>query len=200
MSSTAPAVRRSTVPVRTAGILGVIGGLVMVGDGLAAALRTSLTDHGGWFVVAGIASLLLVVAILGLRDTVSALPVARRALGVSAAGLTLFAAAHFYAVADQDTAILLFSIFMVVASIAMIVAGVVISRAGVWAGRSRFVPLVVGVWPLATIPAGAAIGDLPHFLAIAVWGLCWTALGLTLLRADVAVPAAAAAQPATSAR
>jgi hypothetical protein len=35
-----------------------------------------------------------------------------------------------------------------------------------------------GVWPLATIPAGAALGDLPHFGAIAVWGLCWVAFGV----------------------
>jgi hypothetical protein len=38
-------------------------------------------------------------------------------------------------------------------------------------------PLLCGVWPLATIPAGAVIGDLPHLGAIAVWGLCRVAFG-----------------------
>jgi hypothetical protein len=36
------------------------------------------------------------------------------------------------------------------------------------------------VSPILTIPAGAALGDIPHFLAIAVWGLCWIALGVSL--------------------
>jgi hypothetical protein len=87
----------------------------------------------------------------------------------------LFALAHVYTLVDVDTAILLFSVVLVVAAVALIVAGIALART--WRGPGRFVPLLCGVWPLATIPAGAALGDLPHFGAIAVWGLCWVAFG-----------------------
>lgn len=94
--------------------------------------------------------------------------------------LTLFGLAHFYALADVETAITLFSVFMVAGSLAVIVAGVALARAGIWSGAQRFVPLLCGVRPVVTIPVGAALGDLPHFLAIAVWGACWMALGVAL--------------------
>ncbi len=94
--------------------------------------------------------------------------------------MTLFALAHFYALVDEDVAILLFSVFMVLTSIGMIVAGVAILRSTAAHGWGHAVPLVCGVWPILTIPAGAALGDVPHFLAIAVWGVCWTALGVSL--------------------
>lgn len=105
--------------------------------------------------------------------------VARPALAVAGAGMALFALAHVYTLVDADTAILLFSVFLVVLALGMVVAGVALAR--VWCGPARFVPLLCGVWPLATIPAGAAIGDLPHFGAIAVWGLCWVAFGVLAL-------------------
>jgi hypothetical protein len=91
------------------------------------------------------------------------------------------AAAHFYALVDEDLAVLLFSVFMILASVGMIVAGVAYLRSGIERGWRGLVPLVCGVWPILTIPAGAALGDLLQFGAIAVWGLCWTALGISLL-------------------
>jgi len=185
MSSSAPPVHRPAsgplTATTTSAALGVLAGLALVGLGLAAALRPSLADDGGWwFASAGVAALLFVGALLGLRAAVADVPVARRAVGAAAALLTLFGIAHFYALVDQDTAILLFSVFMVAGSVALVVAGVAVARA--WEGPGRLAPLLCGVWPIATIPAGAAIGDLLHFLAIAVWGALWTVLGLTLLR------------------
>jgi hypothetical protein len=135
-----------------------------------------------WFVAAGIAAALLVVGLLGLRARVADIPVARHALAVAAGAMALFALAHFYALVDEDLAILLFSVLMVLTSLATIVAGVAILRAGAGQGWRRVVPLVCGVWPILTVPAGAALGDVPHFLAIAVWGLCWIALGVSLSR------------------
>ena len=119
------------------------------------------------------AALLLTVAILALRARVTG--VARAALAVAGVGMALFALAHVYTLVDADTAILLFSVFLVVLALGLVVAGIALAR--VWRGPARFVPLLCGVWPLATIPAGAAIGDLPHFGAIVVWGLCWVAFG-----------------------
>jgi hypothetical protein len=125
-----------------------------------------------WFLLAAHAAALLCVAIVGLRSCVDG--VTRPALAV--AGMALFALAHVYALVDVDTAILLFSVFLVVLALGMVVAGIALART--WRGPGRFVPLLCGVWPLATIPAGATLGDLPHFGAIAVWGLCWVAFGV----------------------
>lgn len=168
------------VPARPAGIAAVAGGLTLTALGLGAAFDPDFLGSA-WFVLAGIAAILLVVALLGLRTATADVRGARAALTVAAAAMTLFALAHFFALVDQDTALLLFSVFMILASAGIIVAGIAIARTSVWPGTRRFVPLLCGVWPLATIPAAAAIGDLPHFLAITCWGGCWVALGVALL-------------------
>jgi len=141
--------------------------------GALAAFAPAATEGVWWFLAAAVGALLLCVAILALRSRVDG--IARPALAVAGVGMALFALAHVYTLVDADTAILLFSVFLVVLALGMVVAGVALAR--VWRGPARFVPLVCGVWPLATIPAGAALGDLPHFGAIAVWGLCWVAFG-----------------------
>jgi len=94
--------------------------------------------------------------------------------------MTLFALAHFYAVADQDRAIPIFSACLMLSALGLIVAGVAIVRAGLWNRGLRLLPLIVGVWPL-TIPIGLALGDVPHFAAIALWGVWWVALACSLL-------------------
>lgn len=187
MTSSAPTARRpvptSAASAGTFAVLGVVAGIALTCLGLSGALWSSLVDDGNWWLPsAGVAILLFAGTILGLRAVVADVPLARRALAGAAVLFTLFGIAHFYALVDEDTAILLFSAFMVCASVAMIVAGIAVARARTWAGPARFVPLLVGAWPILTVPAGAAIGDVPHFLAIAVWGALWTALGLVLLR------------------
>lgn len=183
---------RIAIPVRPAGAAALTSGVVLTGLGSAAAVDPAVVG-GGWFVMAGLAAELLVVAVLGLRTSVDGVRGTRTALTVAAAALALFGLAHFFALVDTDTAILLFSVFMIVASVGLIVAGVGVARAGVRSGGRRFMPLLCGVWPIATIPAGAALGDLPHFLAIAGWGICWAALALTLL-----LPVAADVSPVES--
>ncbi len=49
------------------------------------------------------------------------------------------------------------------------------------------------VWPIVTIPMGSALGDVPHFLAITIWGICWVALGLVLRGSGAQVPSDGAA-------
>jgi hypothetical protein len=169
-------------PGRGAGAAAAIGGLIITGLGVVA---TSSSDAvgGAWFVTGGLAALLLAVGVLGLRGALAGLPVARGALAFAAVALTAFGLAHLYSLVDEDLAILLFSVFMVLASIGLVVAGVALLRSGVGDTRTRWLPLACGVWPVATIPAGAAIGDVPHFLAITVWGLLWVALGIGLVTA-----------------
>jgi hypothetical protein len=170
----------TVVPGRGGGLAAGIGGLTILVLGVIGAVRPD-SASGPWFVAAGLAAALLATGIVGLRATAGDVTVARRALAVAAVAMSLFALAHFYALVDEDLAVLLFSVFMVVASAAMIVAGVAILRHGTRRGWARAVPLVCGAWPILTVPAGAALGDLPHFAAIAGWGLCWVALGTSLL-------------------
>jgi hypothetical protein len=167
---------RSTVAQRptTAVAAAVPGGLVIAVLGAMAVFAPAATDGLWWFLTAAAGAALLCVAILGLRSRVDGL--ARWALTVAAVGMALFALAHVYTLVDVDAAILLFSVFLVVLALGLVVAGIALART--WRGPGRFVPLLCGVWPLATIPAGAALGDVPHFGAIAVWGLCWVAFGV----------------------
>jgi hypothetical protein len=94
--------------------------------------------------------------------------------------MTLFALAHFFAVVDQDRAIPFFSACMRLSALGLIVAGIAILRARLWSAPARVLPLLTGLWPL-TIPIGLALGDIPHFVAIALWGVCWTTLGALLV-------------------
>jgi hypothetical protein len=177
----------SAVPARPAGVAAVVGGAAIIGLGAVAAFAPDVVGPG-WFVVAGVAAGLFVVALLGLWTVADGVRGARPALAVAAVGMALFGLAHFYTLVDEDTAIRLFSVFMVLSSVALVVGGIAVARAGVWRGIRRCLPLLCGVWPLATIPAGAAIGDVPNFLAIACWGVCWVGLGAALLSAVAAAP------------
>ena len=98
---------------------------------------------------------MLVAAVLGLRTAVDVVPGARIALTAAAAAVALFALAHFYALIDADTAILLFSIFMIAASAALIVAGIAIARADLWSDAGRFVPLLCRSPRFPSLPPSA---------------------------------------------
>ncbi len=170
--------------VRPHGAAAVLAGAVIVVLGIVGARSPDLVGRA-WFAAAVPAALLFTVGILGTRrlaTTVGASRLVVGALAVAAVAMTLFALAHAYALVDPDTAILLFSVFMVLTAGSLIVAAIGMFH-GPAGGPPRWAVLAAGVWPLATIPAGVAIGDLPHFGAIAVWGLTWVLLGVALVRA-----------------
>ncbi|WP_432891768.1 hypothetical protein ACQPYH_15430 [Kribbella sp. CA-245084] len=163
--------------LRPLGWTTIVGGLGIVAAGTVAAIDANIADSA-WFGFAGASALLATAGVLGLRS--AAVPLARKTLTVVSVTMTLFALAHFYAVADQDRAIPFFSAFMMLSALGLIVAGIAILRARLWTGPARALPLLTGLWPL-TIPIGLALGDVPHFVAIALWGVCWTLLGRLLL-------------------
>jgi hypothetical protein len=165
--------------LRPLGWTTIVGGLGIVAAGAVAAVDANVADRA-WFGFAGASALLATAGVLGLRRAVAAVPLARKALSAVAVTMTLFALAHFYAVANQDRAIPFFSACMMLSALGLIVAGIAILRARLWSGAARVLPLVTGLWPL-TIPIGLALGDVPHFVAIALWGACWTALGALLV-------------------
>jgi hypothetical protein len=181
----------TTAPTSSLPMIGgwaaTIGGLTITALGIVGAVWPDSAD-APWFAVAGVAALLLALGLGGLRVAVRDVPTAYRALLFSTVTTFLFALAHFYAVVDVDKALPLFSAFMLLTAIGMTVAGVAVLRARIWPDRRRFALLAAGIWPALTIPAGAALGDIPHFTAIAVWGLLWTTLGAILLNTGVRHP------------
>ena len=175
---------RTTIAVRPYGVATAVAGVVIVVLGVVAALSPDLLG-AAWFASVVPAALLFAAGLLGLRRLATGLGasgVVTGALAVGAVATTLFALAHAYALVDEDTAIMLFSVFMVAIAGSLIVAAVGMFRSP--AGLPRWATLAAGVWPLATIPAGAAISDLAHFGAIAVWGVTWVVLGATMIRAS----------------
>lgn len=174
---------RPSSSVRASGVAAAVGGAVVAVLGIVGAVSPDLVG-AAWFATVVPAALLFAAGLLGLRRLAADLGASglvTGALAVAAVGSVCFALAHAYALVDEDTAILLFSVFMVVIALGLVVAAVGMFRGP--AGLPRWATLVAGVWPLATIPAGAAIGDLPHFGAIAVWGVTWVVLGASTLRA-----------------
>ncbi|WP_433787045.1 hypothetical protein ACQPX6_09430 [Actinomycetospora sp. CA-101289] len=179
MTDTLP---RTGATVRPAGIATALAGAVVVVLGTVGAVAPDAVG-AAWFATVVPAALLFAAGLVGLRRlavAVGASGLVTVALAVAAAAMTLFGLAHAYALVDEDTAILLFSVFMVLAAVGLIVAAVGMVRGP--AALPRWATLAAGAWPLATIPAGAALGDLPHFGAIAVWGVTWVVLGATLIR------------------
>ena len=179
-STTASTVRATLRPL---GWTTIVGGLGVTVAGVAAAIDAGVAD-GTWFGFAGASILLTTAGVVGLRRAAAGVPVARAALGAAAVTMTLFGLAHFYAIADQDRAMPFFSAFMLLSALGLIVAGVAIVRARRWPPAARPLALVTGLWPL-TVPVGLALGDVPHFVAIALWGICWIAVGRFLLEDDL---------------
>jgi hypothetical protein len=159
----------------------VVAGLTAVVLGATAAISPA-TVGSGWFATGGTMALLFAAGVVGTRRGLGGPRTTMVALGVAACATVLFGLAHFYAVLDEDTAVLLFSVFMIVGAGALVVAGAAAVRAGTGTALQRTALLLTGIWPIATIPAGAALGGLPHFLAIALWGVCWVLLGVSLFR------------------
>lgn len=81
---------------------------------------------------------------------------------------------------NSNIGILLFSVFGVVRRNQPHHSGAALLRAHVWSSWRRGILLACGLLPITAIPVGAAVGDTPHFSAIAAWGLCWLLLGVTL--------------------
>jgi hypothetical protein len=169
--------------VRPYGVAAAVAGVVVTVLGVVGALSPDLVG-AAWFASVVPAALLFAAGLLGLRRmaaSVGAPGLVTVSLAVAAVATTLFALAHAYALVDEDTAIMLFSVFMVLIAGSLLVAAIGMFRGP--AGLPRWATLVAGIWPLATIPAGAAISDLAHFGAIAGWGLTWVGLGAAMLRA-----------------
>jgi hypothetical protein len=167
-----------TASLRTYGSTTVVGGLGITAAGLVAAVHPDVPG-GIWMPATGVAILLVTVGVVGLRQAVAGIVLARKALPCAVVTMALFGLGHFYAAFDEDTGIPLFSAFLLLSVIALTTAGVAILRAGIWSPAARALPLIVGLWPV-TVAIGLALGDVPQFVAIACWGILWICFGSML--------------------
>jgi hypothetical protein len=169
----------STRAGRKSGIAAMIAGAIILVLGASTAIRPNLTGPG-WLIAAGVAALLFATGIFALA-TMPGLPRSGRiTLTLATGAMTLFALAHFYAIIDEDRGTAAFTALTILSAVSLTVAGVIATRARAGTPLQRLSLLLTGIWPLATIPAGAAIGDVTLFVAIAGWGACWMLVGLSL--------------------
>jgi hypothetical protein len=202
--TTAPPV---TTSHRTAlaGRITAWGGLLGVAQGLALLLwppavtedRFSypLTPTG--HVVAQVSfavqhALLLVGVVALLRVAGPASRLVRGGVATAAVGLGLITVLELWvatladaAATDPGAAVtgVLYSVPTVLIGAGMLAGGIGIVRAGLWTGWRRWTALAVGAYVFVALIPGLSGPFAAGRIALAVWMLLFTALGLTLLRA-----------------
>jgi hypothetical protein len=140
------------------------------------------------YLVAAVSQLLLVVGVLGLRRSgvAATTNTATLALWAAFAGTALIVIGQVASILIRDEMVhdswphvveAVFGVGTVLSAVGFLLAGKATIRAGVWHDWRRFTPLAVGAWSTALIglqltPALAS--------AVAVYGLCFLALGAAL--------------------
>lgn len=173
----------------------VLGATIVTGLGVVYSLVGAIS---GWEPAAGpLLQALLHLAAGALVVTAAAQGsggrgwAARLGFGAGALGLALLVVAELTYPAAPAVADGLFGIASPLAGLGLVVAGVAVLRRRRWRGGWRAVPLVSGLWVfLVTTPALVVTGGPPApaaLLAIAGSELCWTLLGLAVLR-EAATP------------
>lgn len=153
----------------------------------------------GFWLVAALAHALIAVGVIGLRRSGVAGTTLTARLGLTAAlgGATLIVAGHLASIPirNQTTHDTLpqivggvFGIGTILVAIGLLLAGWTTLRERNWDDWRRFTPLAAGAWAVALIPLQLTPA-LPS--AVAVYGLCFLAIGLAL----GGPPTSAVAQP-----
>lgn len=159
-------------------------GWAWIGGGLlwlAAGLIDGGTQQLIWLPADG----LILLGLLGLW-TLSLHDGARAAfvgLGIAVVGRVAFIAAEFVSIVQDSDENPLLPVGAVGTVIGLTIYGVSVVRRSPVPGQFRFIPLIAGVYPLATMfPLLLATGGEPSLVAIALWGLPMAALGIWVLR------------------
>jgi hypothetical protein len=148
----------------------------------AASAAFSWEPSLGWLIQAVIhlGELAVVVALAGSGVAGASRP-GRYGLAAAAAGQVLLAVAEVVYPRQPDVGNVLFGLAPILTGVGLITAGIALVRAD----RSRWLPLVLGLYTLAVlIPAEIATGGPPAPLAlasIAVWDVLWLLLALSVL-------------------
>lgn len=203
--TTAPPVTTTSPRTALAGRITAWGGLLGVAQGLALLLwppavgedRFSypLTPTGHVIAQVGFAMqhvLLLVGVVALLRVAGPASRLVRGGVVTAAVGLGLITVLELYVVTLADLATadpraasvgVLYAVPTLLIGAGMLAGGIGIVRAGLWTGWRRWTALAVGAYVFVALIPGLAGPFAAGRIALAVWMLLFTALGLTLLRA-----------------
>jgi len=201
-------------PVRTAGVVGAIGGALSALSGLLVETvvkpatdvpddRWSYPWSGGAFVavcvVYAVFHALVYYGILGFARSGVAGPgrAARIGTATALAGTAVLLVAEFLSIPVADQRVddpgaglvgACFGLGTLLSAVGFLVAGVATVRAARWDGWRRYTPLALGVW--TTVLVFLAMTPLLP-VGVAVYGLLLTALGVALATQTALVPARA---------
>lgn len=168
---------------RLAGGIGLLGGLV--GAGFAATELVSPSDvslagslRNSLFHLAAIVGLVGLALLRAAGSTWTA----RVGVGAAMAGFALLVAAELTDPFDSGTSETLFSISPLIIGVGMLVTGVAVLRERRWTGWRRFAPVVCGAYVFVIfLPLVITLGDPGLWATLAVWELCFAALGLAVV-------------------
>jgi hypothetical protein len=176
----------------TAGVIGVVGGLLWLGA-LLAEYRFDLftprldAPHVADQFAFVLAMICYVVALLGLRssDAAGHSRFARTIVAIWAAGWVLVAigAVTSLIAPTFKPAEVLPAAGGLLTCISGLVTGILIARAGVWQGWLRWVPLVIALYVLLVLFAPLIAGAEPSLPTEAGWAIGYAVLGAALWRA-----------------
>jgi hypothetical protein len=176
----------------TAGVIGVVGGLLWLGA-LLAEYRFDLftprldAPHVADQLAFVLAMICYVVALLGLRssDAAGHSRFARTIVAIWAAGWVLVAigAVTSLIAPTFKPAEVLPAVGGLLTCISGLVTGILIARAGVWQGWLRWVPLVIALYVLLVLFAPLIAGAEPSLPTEAGWAIGYAVLGAALWRA-----------------
>lgn len=203
--------------LRKAGIACIVGALITAGGGVASQIArasTNVSDEawtypwsGGTFIALtllwGVSHLLIFFGLLGLRRSGLAGPTRAAAVGLSLAmaGMALLLVAEVASIPFRDQTVddtgpaivgAMFGLATLLTAVGLITAGKATMQSGRWHDWRRVTPLVTGIWALALV---GLVFTPVMALGIAIFGLCFLALGIALYTSPApATTASASAQ------
>lgn len=207
--------------LRKAGIACIVGALITAGGGVVSQIARASTHvsteawtypwSGGTFVALtllwGVAHLLIFFGLLGFRRSGLAGPSRAAAVGLSLAlaGTALLLVAELSSIPFRDRTVddtgpaivgTMFGLATLLSAAGLIAAGKATMQSGRWHDWRRLTPLVTGIWALVLV---GLVFTPVMALGIAVFGICFLALGIALYTTAApatTAPASAQAQGA----
>lgn len=173
--------------IRTAGILGMIAGLIEIVGGIATtafpviALQTSSSFFYTQilFAITGVFFLMSVVGLV-LSGAAGNSWLGKIGLGIALLGRLLFIPSEIALLVQHNTGLTLLGISTPVIGLGMLLCGIAVLREQRWQSWTKFTPFLCGLYTFLILLPSFAITGGPNFLALAGWGVCWLLFGLAL--------------------
>ena len=184
--------RHQLLQASTAGLIGIVGGLLWLGALLAEYRFDLFTPRLDFRHVADqvtfiLAMICYVVALLGLRssDAAGRGRFARTIVALWAAGWVLVAVGAVTSLIAPTfkPAEVLPAVGGLLTCVSGLVTGILIARAGIWRGWQRWVPLVFALYVLLVLFVPLFAGAEPSLPTEAGWAIGYAVLGAALWRA-----------------